>query len=259
MKLTKRQWSLGGLLVATLAAVAWVTSGNDPEPTQLAATAKAGATRHARTEHSDAVIGSVEPQRLIRVVGERKVGDPFGATSFQPPPAAPPKPAITVAAPPPPVTPVAAPAPTAPPFPWTFMGRMIEDPQNPAVFLSRGDRLTVAHLGETLESSWKVVGMDARGLRVEYLPLKSSHTVAMPIGNDTSGSVSGVTVAAQAAQAAAQAAVAQQNMALQIQPAAEGTGAADARPAAPAPASGQPSPVSGIEISNGFGAAQAPR
>ncbi|MDE3011707.1 MAG: hypothetical protein KGI67_12550 [Pseudomonadota bacterium] len=255
MKLSKRQWSLGGLLVATLAAVAWVTSGDDPEPGKVApAGAKAAASRHARTDQSESVVGAVEPQRLIRVVGERQVGDPFGATSFQPPPPAPPKPAITVATPPP-LAPVAAPAPSAPPFPWTFMGRMIEDPQSPAVFLSRGDRLTVAHLGETLESSWKVVGMDARGLRVEYLPLKSSHTVAMPNGSDSNGTVSGATVAAQAAQAAAQ-----QNMAAQIQPqpVAEGGAAADARPAAPAPAGSLPSPVSGIEISNGFGAAQAP-
>jgi hypothetical protein len=250
MKLTKRQWTLGAVLAATLGAVAWV-SGGDPAGETVSGAAAGGTSTSARraTSSSEPASEAVQPQRLVRMVAQRKVGDPFGSVNFAPPVALP-KPAITVAAAPPAPPVVVAPpaAPTAPPFPWTFMGRLIEDPQNPSVFLSRGERLTVAHLGETLENSWKVVGMDARGLRVEYMPLKSTQTVNMPNGSDVIGSVSGATVGAQSIQQMVLPQI-QQQIAPQEAPQQQGQ---DAHPAAPAPAAAA-APVSGIDLSSGFG------
>lgn len=261
MNITKRQWTLGALLAATLGAVAWV-SGGDPATDAVAPAAprSGGERRASASADSDSVMSAVQPQRLIRVLAERKVGDPFGSASFAPV-VAPPKPAITVAAPPPPPAPPAAPpAPTAPPFPWTFIGRLIDDPQNPAMFLSRSDRLTVAHIGDTLENNWKVTGMDSRGLRVEYLPLKTHQSVALAAASEVTGSAGGPVGAAanSAAQAAAQAAIAAQNL--------QQLGGQDVPPpqadnraaAAAAPSAAAPAPVSGIDVSSSFGTISTP-
>jgi hypothetical protein len=59
------------------------------------------------------------------------------------------------------------------------------------MFLSKGDRLTMAHIGDTLQGGWKVYGMDARGMRVEYLPLKQSQTVALAAGSESSTGTGG--------------------------------------------------------------------
>ena len=252
IKLSRRQWILGAGLAATLSAVAWV-SLKDPAPDSgTAAVARDnGRTSAAATQRrragDDTLVAGVEPSRLIRVVAARKVGDPFTSRSFLPPP--PPRPAITVAPPPPPAPPAPPPIPTAPPFPWTFMGRMIEDPQNPAVFLSRSDRLTVARIGDTLENVWKVEGMDAHGLRVEYLPLKSSIKVNLPAGTDAPAAAGGAFPGSAAVPQTLNLQALQANQ-QQQQP--EVTTEA---PHAPAPGSAPaaPSPVSGIEVSSGMG------
>jgi hypothetical protein len=251
MSISKRQWALGAGLAATLAAVAWVGSGDPASDTVAAANGRDGKparTSTAARRHSEdqAPAGGVEPARLIRVVESRKVGDPFGSTSFLPPPP-PPQKSITVAAPPPapPAPPVAPPAPRAPAFPWTFMGRMIEDPQNPAVFLSRSDRLTVARIGDTLDNVWKVNGMDAKGLRVEYLPLKSNLTVNMSNGSDLTGGNAAALGAQQPTQLA---------------PQLQQLGVSEPQQAPPQPAQSAvqapPPAVSGIEISSGIGSPQ---
>ena len=141
------------------------------------------------------------------------------------------------------------------------MGRLIEDPKNPVMFLSKGDRLTMAHIGDTLQGGWKVYGMDARGMRVEYLPLKQSQTVALAAGSESSTSSGGVAPPpaadnaqpwAQPQPAAANApALIQQLQQQGVQPPPQ-PAAPEAR-AEPQATPGAPAAVSGIDVSSGVG------
>ena len=256
--LSKRQWILGSGLTATLAAVAYVSFSGDPvddsaQPTAAKRGAGGAVPVADRGRASAAPDGSgVEPSRLIRLIASRKVGDPFQAQTFQPAPP-PARPAITVAAPVD-VAPVAPPeppaSPKAPAFPWTFMGRMIEDPTNPSVFLSRSDRLTVVHIGDTLENVWKVQGMDARSLRVEYLPLKSGVNVSLVAASDvSSAAASGTSNGNNFGQAGLNNFNAPSRPELRVDEVAVPPAAAPVATATPP----TPAGVSGIETSNGIG------
>ncbi len=195
VKLTKSQWILGIGLTATLAAVAWVTNAGDDstDPAAVAPRAEnsraagiaAPVRKTASAEAKAAASAGVDPSRLIRAADQRRISDPFAA--FSVPVKAPVQAAITVSAPPPPPPPpVEPPPPVAPRFPWAFIGRLIEDPQHPEVFLAKADRLTVAHIGDLLDGGWQVLGMDAKSLRVQYVKLQEVVSVALQAGSDAS-------------------------------------------------------------------------
>ncbi len=202
MKLTKSQWILGLSLTGTLAAVIWAGGSGDSDTDAAkpvartdsvrAGAAAAGSTNLRKTSTgagaegatSDNSVG-VEPARLIRALGSRKIDDPFAA-HVPPAPKVIQVSAISVApleaAPPPPPPP----PPTAPAFPWSFIGRMIDDPQHPQVFLAKNDRLTTVRVGDNIDSNWKLLGMDAKSLRVQYAPLRQVVSVNMASGTDLS-------------------------------------------------------------------------
>jgi hypothetical protein len=75
--------------------------------------------------------------------------------------APPPKPA-----PPPP----APPPPTAPPFPYAFVGSFDQGGQ-PVYFLSRGDRVIDARVGDKLDGVYQFESAEGGQLVFVYLPL----------------------------------------------------------------------------------------
>ena len=86
-----------------------------------------------------------------------------------------------VAPPPPPSPPPEVPAPpsapVAPPLPFTFMGKYIEDGIT-QVLLLKGNRLITAVEGDTIDANYRVQRIDATGIVLLYLPLKTPQILA---------------------------------------------------------------------------------
>jgi hypothetical protein len=61
-------------------------------------------------------------------------------------------------------------APSAPPLPFRFMGRYMEDGR-PAVFLLQADQTWVAQEGEMVSGSYKVERIDSNSIHLRFLPL----------------------------------------------------------------------------------------
>jgi len=81
----------------------------------------------------------------------------FGRQDWTPPPPPPPKPA-----PPPP--------PTAPPLPFTVIGKSLEEGKW-EVYLASGQSTHIAHEGAVLEGSWRIDRIAPPLMTLTYLPL----------------------------------------------------------------------------------------
>lgn len=101
-------------------------------------------------------------QKLQRVAVEEPEIDPFAAKSWYVPPP-PPK-----ALPPPP--------PSAPPLPFGYMGKLIEDGQL-TVFLTRQERNYVVKVGDTIDGMYKVEEVRGAAMTLVYLPLNIKQTL----------------------------------------------------------------------------------
>ncbi len=99
--------------------------------------------------------------------------DPFAPRGWQAPPPPPPQQAVVA------TQPSAPPIPTGPPpLPFRFVGRMNDEGQQ-VVYLSRGDQALVARDGETLEGTYKVLGIEPRRIQFEYLPTGEKQELAL--------------------------------------------------------------------------------
>lgn len=101
--------------------------------------------------------------------------DPFASKQWQPaplpePPKPPPAPLATA-------EPVAPPPPA--PLPFHFVGQM-NDGEDRVVYLSYGDQVLLARLGDVLERTYKVVSIDAAHIQFESLPTGLTQTLAIP-------------------------------------------------------------------------------
>jgi hypothetical protein len=180
MRLDSRQrWILlGGLLAATLAAAAWVGERSAPDSELVAASepdAKAASSQSPRAEAA-----SKPAQLNLEKLQSRDLGgvtrDPFSAPRprvAKPAPAPLPAPPVqVVAAPPPP------PPPSAPPLPFTYMGKLVEG-DNVAVFLSQGERNLVVRQGQTIDSIYRVERIAESAITLTYLPLDQRQTIVI--------------------------------------------------------------------------------
>ena len=183
MKLdTRRRWLLlGGLLTATLAAAAWVRDSGSPPGEELVAASKAATTAPAKAAtFARAGAANEASQVNLEKLKARDLGaasrDPFATAAPRP---AKPKPAASpaaaaamqaAAAPPPP--------PSAPPLPFTYMGRMVSG-EDLEVFLSQGDRNLVVREGDTIDSKYRVDQIADGGITLTYLPLNQRQTIVI--------------------------------------------------------------------------------
>jgi len=106
---------------------------------------------------------------------ESAAKDPFAARGWLPPPPPPPPPAPVPPPPPPP-------PPTAPPVPFKFVGLIEEKAAKPAAFLSKGDALFVVHVGDVLESTYRVESFNSAEVIITYLPLQQRQTIGVTGG-----------------------------------------------------------------------------
>jgi hypothetical protein len=102
--------------------------------------------------------------------------DPFAARGWLPPPPPPaPAPVVTVDATPPP-------PPMAPPVPFKFVGLIEEKAAKPAAFIAKGDALFVVHVGDVVESLYRVESFNSAQVVVTYLPLQQRQTIEVTGG-----------------------------------------------------------------------------
>lgn len=162
-RLPPRRLALLGALGLSLAATAWVATGDAGDDDAAAPRPRpAPAAPAARGAES-----AGEPPAPGGNRGDWPAPDELARAAWgEAAPAAPAPPA-----PPPPVqaavTPAASPAP--PPFPYQFVGRM-SDGATRAV-LNNAQRSAVVGLGEVVDGQWRVEAVEAGGLRLTYLPL----------------------------------------------------------------------------------------
>ena len=102
-----------------------------------------------------------------RVVAPTQAAGLFAPHSWYVPPPPPPP-----AAPPPPAE------PTAPPFPYTFIGSFTPEGHPPVFFLSQGDRVIDARVGDQLDGVYRFESAAGGQLVFVYLPLNIRQILA---------------------------------------------------------------------------------
>lgn len=165
MKLSaKQRWIL--LSLASVATLVAMVSAD-----QLEREAKPGKTVTAKSTRSanPAAESVIALDKLKRAPVHANAVNVFASKSWYVPPP-PPK-----ALPPPP--------PTAPPLPFTYMGKLSDTPGNLTIFLVRGDQVYTVKPGDVIDTIYRVEGVNAGQLTLTYLPLDVKQTIN--IGNDS--------------------------------------------------------------------------
>lgn len=162
----KKHWIYIGL-AASMAVMAAV-SESQPERNSAADTQPLPrASRAAPSPASQ----SKYPQRLPLELLDRRISSVDEVKLFTtkswfiaPPPPPPPKPA-----PPPP--------PTAPPLPFTYLGKYQSPDAGLVFFLAKGDRLYTVPAGEIIDGIYRVEGISGGLLGLTYLPLNIKQSI----------------------------------------------------------------------------------
>jgi hypothetical protein len=97
---------------------------------------------------------------------ETELGNVFGATSWYVPPPPPP--------PPPPAPP---PVPTAPPMPFTYLGRY-EDAPTRLVILVKGERMYTVAEGDVIENTYRIEKVMPGQVELTYMPLNIKQSLS---------------------------------------------------------------------------------
>ena len=99
--------------------------------------------------------------------------DPFDPVGWDLPPPPPPAPPAVIQ---PPTEP---PALIEPPMPYQYMGRLKMDDGSTEIYLAKGQESVVAHVGDNLDTNYKLLSMDDNKLIIAYLPMNHLHDIAM--------------------------------------------------------------------------------
>ncbi|BBI99695.1 hypothetical protein FGKAn22_13880 [Ferrigenium kumadai] len=179
----QHSWIRLALLIVAAASIAMTSANDDGSAavkTAKPATPRAGGAgaMHFPAEGSEKNTAAqelrVELERLARPepaqeggqqVAEGENSGIFSVTSWYVPPPPPP------AQPPPP-----PPKPTAPPLPFSYLGRYQES-QSQIIMLVKGDRVYTVSAGEVIENTYRVEGVVDGRVELTYLPLNIRQTI----------------------------------------------------------------------------------
>jgi hypothetical protein len=84
--------------------------------------------------------------------------------------------------PPPPPPPQKIAAPTAPPLPFTFVGKMEDENGNWTIYLAKGSIPFVLKKGDTFDNSYRLEDLRDGSLIIQYLPLKTDQVLPISAG-----------------------------------------------------------------------------
>lgn len=166
---------LAAALALTLAAARWAGS-EDRDPPSAPPTRNA-AEPAPRADRQPTGTGGAErlPAIELEKLGSRKPAapsaDPFPPRSWQ---ALDQEEARKNAPPPPP-----PPPPQAPPLPFAYMGKLVEDDRT-TVFLTRADEHFIVRAGDTIQGAYRVDAIGERSMSMTYLPLGQRQELAFP-------------------------------------------------------------------------------
>jgi hypothetical protein len=162
-------WTLGGVLVASAAALLWPARRWDV----VAPLARSDAPSEGGSTVAQAAATPL-PSSLEPLVVDPAKRDPF---ALQPSPT----PAAQAVAPPAPPPPPTAAPPPPPPSQWRVMGTMKTPEGATLVLLSRNDdQSVVATPGLRLEDGFEVTSIDATGVRLRHVAYPEDAVVPIP-------------------------------------------------------------------------------
>ena len=176
MSAAHRWGVLAGVLAATLAAAAWVRSSTEDTDSAIVAavpadkgSVSAGAPSSGRSAPAPSPAMQVHLEKLSARSPGTPVGDPFALPVERVH-----RPARAAAK----ARPAPAPRPSAPPMPFTYMGKL-RSGDDTAVFLTQGDRNLILHEGDTIDSVYRVEHIADSAITLLYLPLQQRQTIAV--------------------------------------------------------------------------------
>jgi len=140
------------------------------ESATASAAASAAAPRVAARPDAAVVIARLTP-RADLIDGERFGQAPaplFTRQDWTPPP-----PPASTATPP-------APPPSAPPLPFTYVGKSLQDGVW-EIYLARGERSYLVRAGATIDNTWRVEAIRPPVLTLTYLPLGQSQQLTIGV------------------------------------------------------------------------------
>lgn len=162
-----------GISVAAIVMTAASVDGDGAAKTAQVGTkqpAKPDSSRVVGRKQSPSEAAHVELDRLARRLQQKdreaEVGNVFSATSWVVPPP-----------PPPPVKPAPPPPPTAPPLPFTYLGRYEESPAV-IIMLVKGDRIYTVSEGDVIENTYRIERVAAGMVELTYLPLNIKQSIS---------------------------------------------------------------------------------
>lgn len=162
---------LAGALALALAA-ARLVGGADRAPVAAAPVPAAPVPAEAPARIA-AAPGEPSVQLALDRLGARTAappaGDPFRSVSWQAVAQA----EARASAPPPPPR-----RPDAPPLPFAYMGKLVEDGKT-TVFLVHGERNLIVRAGDTIDGVYRVDGIGEHDMTLTYLPLKQRQQLAL--------------------------------------------------------------------------------
>jgi hypothetical protein len=169
----RQRWVFYALALALTLVAMRFAGGQDRSDSQSSVAAAQRAERHVRETPGDAERIDTAPAVRLQLLGERVAAappaqDPFQSRSWEPP-----APPVVAAAPPP--------RPEAPPLPFTYLGKLLEDGQT-TLFLAREDRNYVVRSGDTIDGTYRIEEIRDAAAVFVYLPLKSKRTLAFAAG-----------------------------------------------------------------------------
>lgn len=159
----KQRWAvLIALLGLTLSATAWVSQEDEAaEPVRAARPVPAQNVAPPARDKSEAAT-DLKLNKLQREPREEVATDLFEVKSWY--------------VPPPPPKPLPPPPPSAPPLPFVYMGKLVEDGLL-TVFLTKQELNYVVKVGDTIDGMYKVEEASPRMMTLIYLPLNIKQTL----------------------------------------------------------------------------------
>jgi len=168
---SKREWILLAIVPALILIGARVgTDGGEGAETVVEARPAAKARGGARKVAHATVLDLERLHRGTHAVSPR---DAFASRTWYVPP--PPRPA-----PPPPPVKLAPAPPSAPPLPFTYLGRYAEAGKT-VFLLVKDDRILTVRPGDLIEGNYRVDGIAGSRLDLTYVPLNVKHHLDMGI------------------------------------------------------------------------------
>jgi hypothetical protein len=143
-------------IAVALAALAGVVTGREKPAHEIVE------AKPAREQAAVAV--DIDLAKLERPASNAPQGDPFGPRSFAPPS--------------PPARAAAAEKPSAPPLPFTYIGRLTQDGVT-EVYVTRGDELISIAAGRNIDAEYRVDAISESRIAFTYLPLKTKQSLEL--------------------------------------------------------------------------------